>query len=95
MADAMILAENIIKHPDNLITAVKNYETWMFPTACSVTERTWKSLLDRFEEGGSAKFVSYINGEREKMKQKSTAANQHAELVTKIASEVGGKLALS
>lgn len=70
MADAMMLAENIVRMPHDLDKAVKNYESWMFSTAEGVTSKTWKNLLDRFEEGGSAKFVQYIEGERRKVEEK-------------------------
>jgi len=75
MADAMMLAEHIVQTPQDTVKAVKNYESWMFRTAEEVTSRTWKNLLDRFEAGGSAKFVQYIENERRKLEesQKKTA----------------------
>jgi len=75
MADAMMLAEHIVQTPHDITQAVKSYESWMFRTAEEVTSRTWKNLLDRFEAGGSAKFVEYIENERKKVEesQKETA----------------------
>jgi len=79
MADAMTLAENIVQTPHDIAKAVKNYESWMFRTAEEVTSRTWKNLLDRFDEGGSAKFMQYIEGERRKSEEKAAKKSLRAE----------------
>lgn len=57
--DAKELAEAIIANHD-IGKASELYEKRMFVYAEKVTQKTWSSLLDRFEPGGIQKFVDHV-----------------------------------
>jgi 2-polyprenyl-6-methoxyphenol hydroxylase-like FAD-dependent oxidoreductase len=60
MQDSLELANAIIKSPDDLALAVKEYEGVMFPRATKTTQKTWDSLQQRFAPGGVAKFLARL-----------------------------------
>jgi 2-polyprenyl-6-methoxyphenol hydroxylase-like FAD-dependent oxidoreductase len=74
MQDALELAKAIIKQPDDLTRAVREYETAMFPRAKVVMQKTWDSLLSRFAPGGIAEFRARILG----------MLSQHAEMMKNV-----------
>jgi 2-polyprenyl-6-methoxyphenol hydroxylase-like FAD-dependent oxidoreductase len=61
MVDAMELAHAIIKQPGDLATAVKVYETAMWPRAKTACQIAWESTLTRFELGGLKTLTARIN----------------------------------
>jgi 2-polyprenyl-6-methoxyphenol hydroxylase-like FAD-dependent oxidoreductase len=60
MQDALELALSIIKQPNDLATAVAEYEKGMFPRAEQITQKTWRSTLSRFAPGGIRDFRGRI-----------------------------------
>ncbi|KAB8343079.1 hypothetical protein FH972_022673 [Carpinus fangiana] len=80
MNDAMHFAEAIVKQPHDLVAAVKEYEAWMFPAAEKVTQKTWKSLMARFKDGGIAETKAMIAAgmQARKEQQKKEAEAQLA-----------------
>ena len=60
LTDAMVLAREIVKSPDDLDRAVQEYEREMFPRAAESMQRTWNSLLERFAPGAIAGFASRV-----------------------------------
>lgn len=74
MMDAMVLADKIIENTDDFRKAVKDYEEIMFGFAKKVTQRTWDSLLDRFEQGGIAKFQAMVKSMQARREQHQAKA---------------------
>ncbi|RHZ61379.1 hypothetical protein CDV55_101494 [Aspergillus turcosus] len=66
MTDAMELAQAILKQPENLAAAVKEYETSMWPRAQKASAITWENTMTRFEPGGLQKFADLLNQTLEK-----------------------------
>lgn len=65
MTDSLHLAREIlgaVQSGGDIDAGVKAYEKWLFPAAAKVTGKTWESLMDRFDEGGNAKFHELFTG---------------------------------
>ncbi|KAL9090926.1 MAG: hypothetical protein Q9165_005134 [Trypethelium subeluteriae] len=60
LTDAMVLAQEIVKSPDDLDRAVQAYEKEMFPRAAESQQRTWHSLQARFAPGAIAEFKNRV-----------------------------------
>jgi 2-polyprenyl-6-methoxyphenol hydroxylase-like FAD-dependent oxidoreductase len=60
MQDSLELAKAIIKSPDDLALAVKEYEEGMFPRATRTTQKTWSSLQQRFGPGSITGFKARL-----------------------------------
>ena len=60
LTDAMVLAREIVKSPNDLNRAVQEYEKEMFPRAAESMQRTWDSLQHRFAPGGVAQFTKWV-----------------------------------
>ncbi|KAI9709068.1 MAG: hypothetical protein M1820_003514 [Bogoriella megaspora] len=67
LTDAMILAREIVKTPEDLDRAVREYEKEMFPRARESMQKTWNSLQSRFAPGGLREFKGRIRAGAKKM----------------------------
>jgi 2-polyprenyl-6-methoxyphenol hydroxylase-like FAD-dependent oxidoreductase len=84
LQDAMELALQILKHPNDLNTAVKDYETDMFPRTQEITQATWQSLLARFAPGGLKGFKGMIMRKANKIAQMMKEQGQEVDLSKKF-----------
>lgn len=61
MLDALTLARAIIKQPEDMATAIREYEALMFVNAREKTQRTFNNLEARFRAGGCAEFKARVD----------------------------------
>jgi 2-polyprenyl-6-methoxyphenol hydroxylase-like FAD-dependent oxidoreductase len=60
MRDALDLALMIIKQPNDIPLAIKEYETIMWPRAEKAADKAWRGTLSRFAPGGGEDFANLI-----------------------------------
>lgn len=82
MQDATELALAILKQPNDLGTAVTEYETEMFPRSRDMTEKTWRNLLARFAPGSIAQFKGIMQAQLKRVQaSKGPGAESKREFV--------------
>lgn len=69
LRDALELAESIIKHPDDLTTAVVEHKRGVFPLVKEVQQMTWEYTLTWFAPGALAKFKVWMESWVEQAKE--------------------------
>jgi 2-polyprenyl-6-methoxyphenol hydroxylase-like FAD-dependent oxidoreductase len=60
LLDALELAESIIKHPDDLATAVLEHKDKVPPQSQQAQQTTWAFMLNWFGPGALAKFKAWM-----------------------------------
>ncbi|KAI4599595.1 hypothetical protein KJ359_001692 [Pestalotiopsis sp. 9143b] len=65
LRDAMELGKSIVKHPDDLSTAVREHKEKIFPVSKDVQQLTWDYKLDWFAPGALDKFKAWMESWKE------------------------------
>jgi 2-polyprenyl-6-methoxyphenol hydroxylase-like FAD-dependent oxidoreductase len=74
LLDALELAESIIKHPNDLATAVVEHKEKVFPQSKQAQQMTWDFMLNWYGPGALAKFKAWMESWTEDVKNGVTAS---------------------
>lgn len=83
LADALQLAQAIVKHSNDVTAAIQDYEVKMFPRTAEKAQRTWGSTLSRFAPGAIDEFKKRAllrGGQQSKEAEKEMAGRAKQEM---------------